>query len=385
MSQFKQNKQPTKTKQEIRYENELVKRRYFDYLEQSKGFSKGSIDTYERAILRWQDFSEETDFGLYSRKRGVDFKKWLADRDTRDGKKLTKSYQYDTLRKLRGFFEWLSKQEGFRNRIQETDIDFLTLSKKETQEARQQQRSKSPTMKQVKAVIESIEPRNEVDLRDRALISFTLLTGARISAIASLPMQAFDRNDEVVDQNPKLNVKTKYSKQITTVLFSLEYKEPRQYFLEWYDYLANERGFGSQDPIFPATKVDNGKENISFYSTGKVDRTFWKNSGSARKIFEKRFLSAGVPYFHPHTLRHLVVKEIMKIPLTEEQKKAISQNLGHSQVATTFGSYGYGQISEDRQVELLKAIESGEIGDESKINLSEADLHRLAEVLKENK
>jgi hypothetical protein len=41
---------------------------------------------------------------------------------------------------------------------------------------------------------------------------------------------------------------------------------------------------------------------------------------------------------------------------TEEEKKAISQNLGHADVGTTFGSYGYGHIEEDRQMEIIKSI-----------------------------
>jgi hypothetical protein len=58
----------------------------------------------------------------------------------------------------------------------------------------------------------------------------------------------------------------------------------------------------------------------------------------------------------------LVIKEFMKKRLTEEQKKAISQNLGHENVVTTFGSYGYGHIEESRQIELLREIDSMEAG-----------------------
>jgi hypothetical protein len=52
----------------------------------------------------------------------------------------------------------------------------------------------------------------------------------------------------------------------------------------------------------------------------------------------------------------LIVKEFAKTRLTEEEKKAISQNLGHADVGTTFGSYGYGHIEEDRQMEIIKNI-----------------------------
>ncbi|PIQ67873.1 hypothetical protein COV92_00445 [Candidatus Uhrbacteria bacterium CG11_big_fil_rev_8_21_14_0_20_41_9] len=209
-------------------------------------------------------------------------------------------------------------------------------------------------------------------------MSFTLITGARISAIVSLPMSAFDPHEMVVDQDPSNDVKTKFSKRITTAFFPIEYKEAQRYFIEWYEYLKNERGFKENDPLFPATKVENGKENISYYSTGKVERIFWSNSSPARKIFEKRFKAVEEPYYNPHSFRRLLVKEFMKKPLTEEQKKAISQNLGHENVVTTFGSYGYGHIEESRQIELLREIEAVQNGSgEVRYNISEDELQTL--------
>ncbi len=378
MSQSTNNTKPTKTKEEVRYENELMKRKYFDYLKQSKGFSQSSITTYEGAILQWQDFTDEADFHLFNKKRAVEFKTWLATRQSKRGGNVSISYQYHTLRKLRGFFDWLSRQEGYRQAIQETDIGYLSLGKKESRQALQSKRRKIPTMEQVKKVIEAIEPKNEIDMRDKALLSFTLLTGARISAIVSLPLGSFDPVDMVVDQDPNLGVKTKFSKRIATALFPLEYKEAQTYFLSWFEYLKDERGFKENDPLFPATKVENGKENISYYSTGEVEPVYWSSASPARKIFEKRFKAAGEPYYHPHSLRHLLVKEFMKKPLTEEQKKAISQNLGHENVATTFGSYGYGHIDESRQIELMREIEAVQRGSgEVRYNISEDELQAM--------
>jgi hypothetical protein len=79
-----------------------------------------------------------------------------------------------------------------------------------------------------------------------------------------------------------------------------------------------------------------------------------------------------------------VVKELTKTPLTEEQKKAISQNLGHENVGTTFGSYGYGHIEEDRQVELVKNIKFGtDANKDVRYNLSESELKELAKKIKQ--
>jgi integrase/recombinase XerD len=380
MSELNEHKTKVKTSDEIRYQNELMKRRFFDYQRDSVGYAENSIDTYENALLRWQEFTGDEDFRLFNKTRAKQFKDWLASRPGVTEETLSISYQYHTLRKLKGFFKWLAMQDVYKQSIKLIDIDFLNLGKKESRQAVQTGRRKFPTIEQVKTMIEFIEPITEVDRRDRALICFALITGARISAIVSLPVRAFDRDDCVVDQNPALGVNTKYAKRITTALFPLKYDKPREYFLEWYDYIVNEKEFGPNDPIFPATKLEQGVENISYYSSGDVSHEFWAKSGAARKIFEKRFKAAGVPYFHPHTFRHLVVRELMKIPLTEEQKKAVSQNLGHEHVSTTFGSYGYGKVKEERQIELLSGIDFDAVAS-SKAMLGEEDLERIAAIL----
>jgi hypothetical protein len=44
----------------------------------------------------------------------------------------------------------------------------------------------------VRRLVDSIVVSNEIDQRDRAMISFTLLSGMRDQAIASLPLGCFD-------------------------------------------------------------------------------------------------------------------------------------------------------------------------------------------------
>ena len=353
------------------YKNETIKRRYFSFLEESKGFSQSSINSFEHSILLWEDYTQNADFGSFGKKRAIGFKKFLKEHNR------SEVYRYHILRRLRTFFEWLSLQAGYKSKVNPTNIEFLNLSKQETRIALQPSQRKMPSMDEVKQVIESIKIKTEVDQRDRALISLTLLTGARITAISSLPLKSFDEKEMTIYQDPKLGVRTKFSKRIVSALIPISYDKPIKYFLDWINFLKTEKKFKPTDPIFPVTKLENGKENINFQNTGKVKPVFWQDSNAARKIFEKRFKEAGVPYYHPHSLRHLVVKEFTKMRLTEEEKKAISQNMGHENIGTTFGSYGYGMIAEDRQVELVKNINRRDRESEPKYVMSEAQLNSL--------
>lgn len=352
MSESKSRKANAKTSDDIRYQNEMIKREYFAYLKGAGRYSDSSIGTYERAILLWQEFNKNADFRGFNKDRAAEFKAWLDD-----DKGLSPTYRYHTLRKLKGFLLWLSKQRGYKGSINPTDIDFLNLSRKESLQASQETYRRMPSVKDVETVLSSIEPKTEVDLRDRAFISLLLLTGIRISAAVSLPIKSFDREKCIILQYPKFGVDTKFAKPITTAFFPTQSGKPKQYFLEWCDYLVNERGFQDDDPIFPMTKVAQGEKNVNFHSCGEVAKQFWGSSGPARKMFTRRFLAAGVGHHNPHAIRHLLVSEFSKMPLTELQKKAISKNLGHENVGTTFGEYGAGRMRVDQQIDLVSRLD----------------------------
>jgi len=368
------------------FQNEVMKKQFFLYLKEVKGFSKDSIDAYERAVLLWQDCHENKDFAGFGKQQVRAFKDWLKSRINRDGEALSLTYLYNVLRRLKGFFEWLSMQPHYKSKINQVTVEYLSLSKKETRIAIQPNKRIIPPIEDVIKVIETIEIKTDADWRDRALICFTLLTGARVSAVYSLPMKAFDEDTLTVDQNPKFGVKTKFSKRIVTTFFPLEYTKAIDYFVEWYKYLKKSKNFGPEDPIFPKAVVENGTDNISYYNTGEVEPVFWKSSNSVRKIFQKHFLNAEIPYYHPHTFRHLVVKEFAKTRLTEEEKKAISQNLGHENTGTTFGSYGYGHIQEERQIDIVKSLKFGEKEIDGKYTFSKEEMKQaVTEAITESK
>ena len=366
------------------YKNEQIKRRFREYLKNSQGFSDETLKSHEKAIWLWEDFTRNDDFANFNKTMAEAFKEWLKNKKKINSQEnISLSYCYDILRFLKTFFEWLSKQAGYKSRINQTAIEYLNLTIKEKSIERKTKRVKYRVLEDIKRVIENIKGVSEIEKRDKALFSLAFLTGARISAIMTLPIKSFDRNNLVLYQDPALGVQTKFSKKIVSSLIPFSYKETLDYFLEWFDYLQKEKGFKADDPIFPATKIENGKENINYYNTEEIANKQLKSSSSLRHIFKKRFEQAGVNYYHPHTFRHWWVKEMSKLPLTEEEKKAISQSLGHENTGTTFGSYGYGKIEENRQIDIIKNIDFEGRKREVKYSLSKEDIKQLvAEAMK---
>jgi len=47
------------------YKNEQLKRRFYEWLKASKGFSEETIRCYEKAIWLWEDFTNKDDFGSF--------------------------------------------------------------------------------------------------------------------------------------------------------------------------------------------------------------------------------------------------------------------------------------------------------------------------------
>lgn len=191
-------------------------------------------------------------------------------------------------------------------------------------------------MEQVKHVISTMPTDTEIERRNRALVAFTLLTGARDSAIASMKLKHVDLIASCVDQDAR-EMKTKFSKTFNTFFFPVG-EEINRIVAEWVSYLRNEKLWGNDDPLFPSTRIELGPSR-QFEAAG-LKRAHWSTATPIRKIFREAFVNAGLPYFNPHSFRNTLVQLGQEVCKTPEQFKAWSHNLGHEKVLTTFLSYG---------------------------------------------
>ena len=336
----------------VNAKNERKKRAFFRWLKNADGCCDSTVNNIESAILLWQEFSRDEDFALYNADKGIAFKTWLSKRETR-GKRLSLVTYHAYLRHLRKFFTWLVREPGYKSRIKPNAIDYLKITEREKRMASQSVPRNYPSLEYVRQLVDSIVIRNEIDLRDRAMISFTLLTGMRDRAIASLPLGCFDDEILAVIQNPRLGVETKFAKLIPTTLFRFDEKM-LGFIIDWSRHLKA-KGFGAQDPLFPRAKLDQNGDNLSFQSPTEVEAKFWHGAGRIREIFRQRSQQAGLPYYAPHTFRHLAVNLAFKVCKHGEEIKAISQNFGHEYVATTIGTYG--NLTSSRLTEIIREMD----------------------------
>jgi integrase len=318
-------------------ENERIKRKYFAYLKDAKQHSEPTVDAAAKALSRFEEYNRYRDFKAFHLEQAIAFKRHLAEQTgQRSGEKLSKATLHATLKQLRAFFLWLAGQPGYKARLQYSDADYFNLSEKDARIATAQRERKAPTLEQVKHVIETMPEGSEIERRNRVLVAFTLLTGARDSAIASMKLKHIDLIENCVHQDAR-EVKTKFSKTFTTYFFPVG-DGIREIVAEWVRFLREEKLWGNDDPLFPATRIAIGATRQ--FEVAGLEREHWSSAEPIRKVFREAFGRAGLPYFHPHSLRKTLARLGEEVCNSPEEFKAWSQNLGHEQAGRNYPGIG---------------------------------------------
>lgn len=155
--------------------NERIKRKYFAYLKEAMRHSEPTVDAVAKALNRFEVYTRHRDFKAFHFEQAVGFKKYLAEQKAKlSGEKLSKATLHATLNQLKQFFQWLSRETGYKSRIQYSDAEYFNLSEKDTRIATAKREQRSPTMAQIKHVIASMPTNTVIERRNRALIAFTL-------------------------------------------------------------------------------------------------------------------------------------------------------------------------------------------------------------------
>lgn len=331
--------------------NERIKRKYLTFLKQAKGQNEASIDAVAKAIARLESYSKYKDFKAFHFEQAIGFKKHLANqKHHRTGKPLSLATMNGAVRHLKAFIEWLSQETGYKSRIKYSDAEYFNLSEKEARTAKATRQKPVASVEQIKHVLAMMPNSTTIEKRDRALIAFTLLTGARDSAIASLKLKHIDLKAGTVYQDAR-EVNTKFSKSFTTCFFPVG-DDVRDIVVQWVEYLRNDLLMGNDAPLFPKTKMSQGCDN-SFQVAG-LSCEHWSNAAAIRRIFKDAFSSAELPNFNPHSFRNTLVFLGESLCQSPEEFKAWSQNLGHERVLTTL--YSYGEVQPVRQVEIIQKL-----------------------------
>jgi integrase len=331
--------------------NARIKREYFQYLKEAGRRSEASIDAVAKALDRFEQANGHKDFRKFHRQQAVAFKRKLdAERAVRTGKPLSRATVNSTLSALRAFFVWLAGQPGYKSHLRYGDADYFNLAETEVRIAKAVRHKPFPSLETVHHVLSVMPFETDIEKRNRALVAFALLTGARDGALASFRLKHVDLRDGRVDQDAR-DVRTKASKTFETWFYPVG-GEALAIFQDWCRYLREALLWNDEDPLFSATRVALS-ESGGFIAAG-LKREGWTNAGPIRKIFAEAFAAAGQPYYNPHSFRDTLVQLGERVCPNIEAFKAWSQNMGHTHAMTTLTSYG--TMTSHRQAELIRGI-----------------------------
>jgi site-specific recombinase XerD len=318
------------------------------FLREVKGYSEATIDIAMASVYRFEEHTRFRDFQKFHIEQARSFKQSLCN--THHGRRLSSATINATLRAVRAFFVWLADQEGYRSRVRYADAAYFTPSVRDQHIATARRERSVPSIGAIETVLRTMPANTDLELRNRALIAFTLLTGARDRAIASFSLKHVNLEEDSVFQDAR-DVHTKRAKTFKTKFFpvgDLALTILRQ----WVKYLTENCDWQSDDPLFPATETRLNKD-CQFSARG-LSRKHWQTAAPIRQIFRDAFAAAGLAYHNPHSFRSTLARLGEKLCRNGEDMKSWSQNLGHERVLTTLTSYG--EVPEDRQFEIIARL-----------------------------
>jgi integrase len=176
---------------------------------------------------------------------------------------------------------------GSRRTAQYADAEYFNAPDNLSRIATARRFKSCPTLAQVRAIIDAMPNETEIERRNRALVAFAILSGARDKAIISFRLKHIDIERGLIEQDAR-EVRTKRAKTFTTWFFPVG-DDIRQIVFDWVAFLRGEKAFGPDDPLFPKTKVAPG-DDLAFRAVS-LDRALGERQPGSRDL--PRSLCAG--------------------------------------------------------------------------------------------
>ena len=199
--------------------NERIKRKYLCYLEEAKRCSVKTTDQVAAAIATFEESTKWKDFAAFHIEQAKAFKRQLErSTNSRTGKPLAKATVHIRLMHVKAFFHWLAGQPGYTSRISYSDSEYFNPSANDSRVATAKRDRPVPSLDQVHHVINNMPHENMIQKRDRAIIAFALLSGARDDAIASFSLKHVNIAAKEIYQDAR-DVRTKNRKTFKTDFF----------------------------------------------------------------------------------------------------------------------------------------------------------------------
>ena len=248
---------------------------------------------------------------------------------------------------IAAFFNWLLKQDGYR-RLPKDFAGYLKLPKAVLAQSAPVKRKECPSLEQAEELLREMPTKSLVDRRARALFALAFLGALRADTLVSLRIKHIDQERRLILQDGKV-VRAKAGKSLNVYWFQIP-SVFEEAVLDWIDRLHG-LGFTREDALFPDAKylkhrfrhIGSHRKPVPVMSTTHVVTEAFS---IACRHFDAKYT--------PHAAKHTIGAERDLRPLTREERKAWSLNMGHESEQVT--EFHYGRMSEDHRLEVLENI-----------------------------
>ena len=292
---------------------------FLDYCEVEKGLRKNTQENYKNYLQKFFHWLDQAKLAsLLAHQLTSDniwaYRLYLSRTPSpATGKLLSKGTQNYYLIALRAFLGYFVAKD-----VLSLPPDKISLSKPD----RGSKSIKFLTLDQVSKLLASIDPKDDITIRDRAILEAFFSTGLRIAELCALDAEQFqgilkkDLPAQAGKKDMELGVIGKGGKP-RVVYFS----ERALNFIRKYLEIRNDAKHINQKALFInfRDKTDDADSRLT--------------PRSIERMVKKYALLSGVPIFTtPHTLRHSYATDLLNQGV---DLRSIQEFLGHSNIATT--------------------------------------------------
>lgn len=326
-------------------ENAWALYHYQQHMKEAKGLDAKTIDARLRHVRHFEAALQGRLFRNITRNDISRYKSGLIEPDcakAQNSDKKAAATVVQICRNLKYFLNWLLNQKSYRS-MDRTLPDYCEPPRRQVALARAKREKHVPTIGEILTLLSSMPTMTTCQRRDRAVVAFLVLTGVRDGALVSLRLKHIDLEERRVFQDAN-EVNTKASKTIPVFWFPVD--EAFQKIVT--DWVLERRAVAvsEEEPLFPRSP--------SALPGHRPEDWFWTTAAPVRKILKTATKRAGMTYFVPHSIRSTLARQFDQISRTWEERKALSQNLGHEHIRTT--EEHYGKLDLERQRELIEGL-----------------------------
>ncbi|GAP11787.1 site-specific recombinase XerD [Bellilinea caldifistulae] len=312
----------------IHRQNYLDVKAYLDFQASVRQLSPGTINTLWSRLRHLLEWADEKPFSKCGRIRPA-FPVYCEALIGKNKKPLSAAHLNAMMKTCRAFLNWAKSEYPRRYKNMDARwVESLRPSRGRSEQAQLESRELY-TLEEVRKLV-SCPADTTAQRRMRAAVAFLFLSGMRVGAFVTLPLECVDLANLRVLQLPAKGVHTKNSKAAVTFLLNIP--DLLEVVQEWDAFLRKRL----PPEAYWYAHLDRFGEITTEKPTGKRLEVRHSLRDDLKVLCER----AGVAYKSPHKFRHGHAVYALKQARTPAQMKAISQNLMHSNMGITDGIYG---------------------------------------------